>query len=57
VFWHDTKCTGGIVDCLERYLLVRSGKVVGLEWYPRYGVGWKVSHLQKVMLESAKDRL
>jgi hypothetical protein len=44
------------VDCLERYLLVWSGKVVGLEWFPGYGVGLKVSHLQKVMLESAKDR-
>jgi hypothetical protein len=45
------------VDCLERYLLVRSGIVDGLERCPRYDVGWKVSHLQKVMLESAKDRL
>jgi hypothetical protein len=44
------------VDHLERYLLVRSGKVVGLERYLRYGVGWKVSHLLKVMLELAKDR-
>jgi hypothetical protein len=43
------------VDCLERYLLVRSGKVVGLERYPRYGVGWKVYHLRKAMLKSAKD--
>jgi hypothetical protein len=40
------------------------GKVpLGTEWdsgwmerCPRYGVGWKVSHLWKVMLESAKDR-
>jgi hypothetical protein len=55
MFWHDTRCTDGIVDCLERYLLVQSGKVVGLERYPWYGVGWKVSHLQKVMLESTKD--
>jgi hypothetical protein len=45
-----------IVDCLEMYLLVRRGIVVGLERCPRYGVGWKVSHLQKVLLESAKDR-
>jgi hypothetical protein len=30
-----------IVDCLERYLLVRSGIVDGLERCPRYGVGWK----------------
>jgi hypothetical protein len=44
------------VDYLERYLLVRSGKVVGLERCLRYGVGWKVSHLQKVILESTKDR-
>jgi hypothetical protein len=44
------------VDCLERYLLVCGGKVVGLESYPWYGVGWKVFHLQKVMLKSAKDR-
>jgi hypothetical protein len=56
MFWHDTRCTDGIVDCLERYLLVQSGKVVGLKRYLRYGVGWKVSHLWKVMLESAKDR-
>jgi hypothetical protein len=41
MFWHDTWCTDGIMDCLERYLLVRSGKVVGLERCPRYGVGWK----------------
>jgi hypothetical protein len=33
------------------------GKVVGLERCLRYGVGWKVSHLLKVMLESAKDQL
>jgi hypothetical protein len=38
------------------YLLVWSGKVVGLERYSWYGVGWKVSHLRKVMLESGKDR-
>jgi hypothetical protein len=30
--------------------------VLGLERYMWYGVGWKVSHLRKVMLESAKDR-
>jgi hypothetical protein len=41
MFWHDTHCTDGIVDCLERYLLVRSGKVVGLERCSWYGVGWK----------------
>jgi hypothetical protein len=56
IFWHDTRCMDGIVDYLERYLLVRSGKVVGLERCLRYGVGWKVSHLQKVILESTKDR-
>jgi hypothetical protein len=28
------------VDCLERYLLVRSGKVVGLERCAWYDVGW-----------------
>jgi hypothetical protein len=43
------------MDCLEWYLLVRCGIVVGLERCPRYGVGWKVSLLWKVMLESAKD--
>jgi hypothetical protein len=31
----------GIVDCLQRYLLVRSGIVDGLERRLRYGVGWK----------------
>jgi hypothetical protein len=50
-FWQDTRCTKGIVDCLERYLLVWSEKVVGLERYLWYGVGWKVSHLRKVGLE------
>jgi hypothetical protein len=55
-FSKDTRCTDEIVDCLERYLLVRSGIVDGLERCSRYGVGWKVSHLWKVMLESAKDR-
>jgi hypothetical protein len=44
-----------IVDCLERYLLVWRVTVVELERYPWYGVGWKVSHSQKVMLELAKD--
>jgi hypothetical protein len=44
------------VDYLESYLLVRSGIVVGLERFLWYGVGWKVSHLWRVMLESAKDR-
>jgi hypothetical protein len=44
------------VDCLEGYLLVRSGKVVGLKMYPWYSVGWKASPMRKVMLESAKDR-
>jgi hypothetical protein len=29
------------VDYLERYHLVRSGIVDGLERCPRYGVGWK----------------
>jgi hypothetical protein len=43
------------MDHLERYLLVRCGIVVGLERCLRYGVGWKVSHLRKVMLESARD--
>jgi hypothetical protein len=56
MFWQDTQCTDEIVDCLERYLLVWSGIVVGLERCMWYGVGWKVSHLRKVMLESAKDR-
>jgi hypothetical protein len=56
MFWQDTRCTDVILDCLERYLFVRRGKVVGLERYPRYGVGWKVSQLWKVMLELAKDR-
>jgi hypothetical protein len=51
MFWHDTQCTDGIVDHLESYLLVWSGKVVRLERYPWYGVGWMVFHLQKVMLE------
>jgi hypothetical protein len=55
MFWQDTRCADGIVDYLERYLLIWCGKVVGLERCPRYGVGWKVSHLRKVMLESAKD--
>jgi hypothetical protein len=55
-FWKDTRCTDEIVDCLERYLLVRCGIVVGLERCPWYGVGWKVSYLRKVMLESAKDQ-
>jgi hypothetical protein len=41
MFWHDTRCTDEIVDSLERYLLARCGKVVGLERYPRYVVGWK----------------
>jgi hypothetical protein len=41
MFWQDTQCTDGIMDCLERYLLVQSGIVVGLERCPRYGVGWK----------------
>jgi hypothetical protein len=36
--------------------LVQSGKMVGLERYPWYGVGWKVSHLRKVMLGIAKDQ-
>jgi hypothetical protein len=56
MFWQDTRCTNGIVDCMERYLLVLCGIVVGLEWCPWYGVGWKVSHLRKVMLELAKDQ-
>jgi hypothetical protein len=56
MFWHDTRGTDGIVDCLERYLLVRCGIVIGLERYPWYDVGWKISHLWKVMLKLAKDR-
>jgi hypothetical protein len=56
MFWQDTQCEDGIVDCLERYPLVQCGKVVRLERCPRYGVGWKVFHMRKVMLESAKDR-
>jgi hypothetical protein len=39
MFWHDTRCMDGIVDYLERYLLVQSGIVDGLERCPRYGVG------------------
>jgi hypothetical protein len=56
MFQQDTRCTDMIVDCLERYLLVQCGIVVGLERCPRYCVGWKVSHLWIDMLESAKDR-
>jgi hypothetical protein len=56
MFWQNTRCMDGIVDCLKRYLLVQSRKVIGLERCLRYGVGWKVSHLRKVMLESAKDQ-
>jgi hypothetical protein len=44
------------MDCLERYLLVWSEKVFGLERYPWYGVGWKIPHMWKVMLKSAKDQ-
>jgi hypothetical protein len=44
------------VDYLERYLLLRSRIVDGLKRCSRYGVGWNISHLRKVMLESAKDR-
>jgi hypothetical protein len=40
-FWKDTRYTDGIEDCLERYLLVRSGIVDGLERCLRYGVGWE----------------
>jgi hypothetical protein len=40
MFWQGTWCTDEIVDCLERYLLVWCGTVVGLERCPRYGVGW-----------------
>jgi hypothetical protein len=39
-FWKDTRCTDGIVDSLERYLLVQSGIVDGLERCMRYCVGW-----------------
>jgi hypothetical protein len=55
MFWQDAQCTDRIVDCMEKYLLVWCGIVVGLERCPSNGMGWKVSHLQKVMLESAKD--
>jgi hypothetical protein len=41
MFWHDTRCTNGIMDYLERYLLVQSGIVDGLEKCQRYDVGWK----------------
>jgi hypothetical protein len=41
MFWKDTQCADGIVDYLERYLLVWCGNVVELERCPRYGVGWK----------------
>jgi hypothetical protein len=54
MFWHDTRCTNEIVDYLERYLLVQSGKVVGLKWCLRFGMGWKVSHLRKVVLKSER---
>jgi hypothetical protein len=56
MFWQDTWHMDGVVDCSEMYLLVWRGTVVGLERYPWYGVGWKVSHLWKVMLKLAKDR-
>jgi hypothetical protein len=39
MFWQDTQCTDVIVDYLERYLLVQSGKMVGLERCMWYGVG------------------
>jgi hypothetical protein len=45
MFWQDTWHMDRIVDCSEMYLLVWRGTVVGLERYPWYGVGWKVSHL------------
>jgi hypothetical protein len=41
MFQKDTRCINGIVDCLERYILVWSGIVDGLERCLRYGVGWK----------------
>jgi hypothetical protein len=46
----------GIIDCMERYLLIQCGIVVGLERCLWYGVRWKVSHLRKVMLKSAKHQ-
>jgi hypothetical protein len=39
MFWKDTRCIDEIVDCLERYLLVWSGIVDGLERCPVYVVG------------------
>jgi hypothetical protein len=41
IFWQDTRCTNGIVDYLERFLLVRCGIVDGLERCSMYAVGWK----------------
>jgi hypothetical protein len=26
MFWHDTRCADGIVDCLKRYLVYGVGK-------------------------------
>jgi hypothetical protein len=41
IFWQDTRCTNGIVDYLERFLLVWCGIVDGLERCSMYAVGWK----------------
>jgi hypothetical protein len=45
MLWQDTQCADEIMDGLGRYLLVRCGKVIGLEKCSRYGDGWKVSYL------------
>jgi hypothetical protein len=38
MFWHDTQCIDGIVDCLKRYRLVRGGK--WLDWKGTRGMVW-----------------
>jgi hypothetical protein len=45
------------VDCLERYLVYGVGQWV--DWKGARGMVWvgKVSHLRKVMLELAMNRL
>jgi hypothetical protein len=55
MFWHDTRCTDGTVDCLERYLVYQVGK--WLDCNGARDMVWvgKVSHLWKVILESVKD--
>jgi hypothetical protein len=45
MFWHDTRCTDGIGDCLERFLMYGVGE--WLDWKGARGMVWdeKVSHL------------